>query len=224
MSPLLEPPAARPHATDPAPCLNRCSINNACFSATHLPGGQIGKSRVDGRGREWVNESVWREDKKEGGWARTQTLEWLVGDGLATPEEAKGPVNLGMKCPPHPICSKEGQQKEYSAAFAPTCSSLFILGSCLTVNRNSQQHRWSRWAQKNRKKEKELCHKRDGLSCHPLINLDFRIININNKNLERYQEVKIWIQPFAAQVLVSVTDAHPKTVDVAIWLKSHSLL
>lgn len=49
MSPLLEPPAARPHATDPAPCLNRCSINNACFSATHLPGGQIGKRRVDER-------------------------------------------------------------------------------------------------------------------------------------------------------------------------------
>lgn len=73
MSPLLEPPAARPHATDPAPCLNRCSINNACFSATHFPGGQIEKRRVDARGRE-VREggtgmservSVWREDKRE---------------------------------------------------------------------------------------------------------------------------------------------------------------
>lgn len=53
MSPLLEPPAARPHATDPAPCLNRCSINNACSSATHLPGGQIGKRRVDESETEW---------------------------------------------------------------------------------------------------------------------------------------------------------------------------
>lgn len=114
MSPLLEPPAARPHATDPAPCLNRCSINNACFSATHLPGGQIGKRRVDEREREWVNESVWREDKREGEWARAQKLEWLLGDGLATPGEAKGPVNLRMKCPPCPICSRRaGERKVY---------------------------------------------------------------------------------------------------------------
>lgn len=119
MSPLLEPPAARPHATDPAPCLNRCSIN-ACFSATHLPGGHIEKRRADARWRwregwEWV--SVWRKDKGEGERARTQKPEWLLGDGLAVPEEAKRPVNLGMKCSPYPICSDEGQEEERSTSF-----------------------------------------------------------------------------------------------------------
>lgn len=138
MSPLLEPPAARPHATDPAPCLNRCSINNACSSATHLPGGQIGKRKVDEREglSEWV--SVWRQDKREGEWARTQRLEWLLGDGLDTPEEAKGPVNLGMKCSPRPICSKEGQEKENSTSFGPVCTSHLILWSCFVVNRHLQ--------------------------------------------------------------------------------------
>lgn len=136
MSPLLEPPAARPHATDPAPCLNRCSINNACFSATRLPGGQIGKRRVDerdgkrgrgGGGGGWVNEPVWREDMREGEWARTQKLEWLLGDGLATPEEAQGPVNLGMKSPPCPICSKDRQQRCLSLQVQPN---IMILPHC----------------------------------------------------------------------------------------------
>jgi len=75
MSPLLEPPAACPHATDPAPCLNRCSINNACSSATHLPGGQMG--RVEWmRERKGVNESVFKgEDKRKGEWETNQKLE-----------------------------------------------------------------------------------------------------------------------------------------------------
>ena len=74
MSPLLEPPAARPHATDPAPCLNRCSINNACFSATHLPGGQIGKTRAEERGREGG-----REGEREG--ERGGMSEWVCLEG-----------------------------------------------------------------------------------------------------------------------------------------------
>lgn len=51
----------------------------------------------------------------EGEWAKTQKLERLVGDGLATLGEAKGPVNLGMKCPLCPICSQEGKEIENSA-------------------------------------------------------------------------------------------------------------
>lgn len=66
MSPLLEPPAACPHATDPAPCLNRCSINNACSSATLLPGGQMRRGAEWMRERERLNESVFLEGGQEG--------------------------------------------------------------------------------------------------------------------------------------------------------------
>lgn len=45
--PAWTPPAACPHAADPAPRRNRCSINNACFSTTHLPGAQSGNGRRD---------------------------------------------------------------------------------------------------------------------------------------------------------------------------------
>lgn len=49
-------------------------------------------------------------EKREGEWARTQKLGRLLGDGLATAEEAKGPVNLGMRCS-CPICSKDGWER-----------------------------------------------------------------------------------------------------------------
>lgn len=94
MSPLLEPPAARPHATDLAPCLNRCSINNACSSATHLPGGQIGKRGVDERGRkkDRRNESMfgWKTRGKENGqeprswsdyWEMDRSRQWTSEPG-----------------------------------------------------------------------------------------------------------------------------------------------
>lgn len=68
------------------------------------------RERESGREREWVNESVFggRTRGKEKR-AAAQTLEWLLRDGFATPEEAKGPANLGMKCSPSPICSDKGQ-------------------------------------------------------------------------------------------------------------------
>lgn len=60
MSPPAQPPpppqllAHMPQI--PAPCLNRCSINNACFSATHLPGAQSGKRRVgEGDATKWMS-------------------------------------------------------------------------------------------------------------------------------------------------------------------------
>lgn len=86
VSPCLNPPAARPHATDPAPCLSRCSINNACFSATHtspVPKVGIGEwmramqqmnepaRERDGGGRRmgegpeaWVTTGGWIRQKK----------------------------------------------------------------------------------------------------------------------------------------------------------------
>lgn len=40
----------------PAPCLNRCSINNACLNATHLPSAQSGERRVDeGDATKWMS-------------------------------------------------------------------------------------------------------------------------------------------------------------------------
>lgn len=85
MSPLLEPAAARPHATDRAPCLNRCSINNACFSATHTH--TYARTHIHMRAHTpwWPNweerdgrgggESVWRKAGREADWAGTQELE-----------------------------------------------------------------------------------------------------------------------------------------------------
>lgn len=93
VSPCLNPPAARPHATDPAPCLNRCSINNACFSATHLPGAQSGNRRMDegDAANEWACSGEGREGRRmgespeawvtTGGWIRQKKLkdQWTWG-------------------------------------------------------------------------------------------------------------------------------------------------
>ena len=98
---------------------------------------KFGTSREDAKDREREEGiervSVWREDKREGEWARTQKLEWLLGDGLATPEEAKRPVNLGIKCSPCPICSNERREKEKSMSHGPTSSGRLTLGFSLIV-------------------------------------------------------------------------------------------
>lgn len=55
--PARTPPQLLAHMPQiPAPCLNRCSINNACLNATHLPGAQSGKRREDeGDAMKWMS-------------------------------------------------------------------------------------------------------------------------------------------------------------------------
>lgn len=83
-SPRMNPPpaAARPHATDPAPRLNRCSINNGRFGATHLPGAQSGKRWLDEGGMWRLNEPARGEERRgqrmgKGPEAWVTTARWI---------------------------------------------------------------------------------------------------------------------------------------------------
>lgn len=161
MSPLLEPPAARPHATDPAPCLNRCSINNACSSATHLPGGQIGKSRVDERerGRERGNE--WMSQCLEGGQAgrrmgnnpeaRVTTGRWIR---YARRSQRTGEPGDEVFSFSHLLQGRAMGRKFY-VIWAYLLKSSHVLSHSM-MKKNAQAHRWEEQKEVNRLEEKQM--------------------------------------------------------------------
>lgn len=83
----------------------------------------------------------------------------------ATPEEAGGPVNLGMKSPPCPICSRDRQQRCLSLQVQPN---IMILPHCEHGSVRPEMKRINSGKQ-GRKKRFTL---RDGSSCLPFTNTD----------------------------------------------------
>lgn len=129
VSPCLNPPAARTHATDPKPCLNRCSINNACFGATHLPGAQSGNRRMDkGDGaNEWVCPGEARGGRRMGegqearvtteGWIRQKKLkdQWTWGWSVLLVPSAPAQKEMSVLLQPtREICRNKDKKKEWS--------------------------------------------------------------------------------------------------------------
>lgn len=115
VSPCFNPPAACPHATDPASCLNRCSINNACFSATHLPSAQSGNRRMDegDAANEWACSGEGRGGRRMGEGPEA----WVTTEGWIRQKKLKNQWTWGWSVL---LVPSAPAQKEISALLQPT--------------------------------------------------------------------------------------------------------